>query len=195
MISVSAMLAYYVDGIRISVKGRNLCVVKAGSIEARMRPGDMIRHNHTTLVFVAGGFRVVKTVDNSIAPLYWTDKDGNERQCTATLHAFTSKPNASVTCIAAAMNMKNGSVDIKRSRAGQVDIEGWNDAWDGWFADVKVTSKIGVFIKVRGDVLDWWWKVASYNQDLRTRQADPNDDLVGPDDNEGLSEYYCKGWY
>lgn len=193
-VSTSAVLAYYVDGIRVSVKRKDLCVVKTCGIEARMRPGDVIRHNHTTLVFVFGGFRVVKTVDNGSTVSHWTDKDGVERQCPAILHSFRSKPNANVTCVSAIM--AGGSMGIKTFDMSWF-IPSADGIQEGWFADVKVNSRLGVFIKVRGDVLDWWWSEGSKRKDLRTPPKDcldirENIDLVGPDEYEEVRE---NEWY
>ena len=166
-VATSAVLAYYVGGVRISVKSPDLCVVKAGGIEARMRPGDAIRHGGSpvirnsgvTILFTRGGF-VVK-----------------------------SPKNQPVRCVSAIM--AGGSIGIKNSDMSWF-FPSSDGIQEGWFADVKVNSKIGVFIKVRGDVLDWWWRVASYSHDLRVRQADPNDNLVGPDEYEEVRE---NEWY
>ena len=152
-----------------------------------MRPGDMIRHNHTTLVFVVGGFRVVKTLDLGIAPLYWTDKDGNERQCTATVHAFTSKPNANVSCVKAVHTCGKDAVLM---------VNGDTALVYGMLFDVKITSKIGVVIRPRVDSIgfDWWWNVGSYGKDaLRITDGGVQDpDTVGPHEYEEIRQHE---WY
>lgn len=159
-VATNAVLAYYVGGVRISVKAPDLCVVRAGDVEARMRPGDAIRHGGSTaiknsgvvILFVSGGFVVRSPKNQPVHCITAQHVDGkaivlnvNHRPAFLYGYLFDVKVNSKIGVVIKAVERPNNCAR-----------------------------------------LDWWWSVGSRSKDLRVVQANH---VVGPDGYEEVRDH------